>query len=310
MYTVFPSKEDEDRFHDIATKLHMNYVPLSQSEQSTMKRLEVPGNTLAADTSGPVVSTNPAHFLFGTHILFNIGLRRPSYEYLPMIDYVSLTAMPDPYMLEWNWGKTILSASLANWTFAHVAKRSISEWNLHRYEPESLTCFEGLYLCVDEFGSLLGTSGNIKDQRMKFLVALEKDLKANADIKVQLSSGLDDPIHTRCHQKSLVIAIWIREKSSRSRHFTNLPQVIQLAQNHTKHPVQLITGNDSVSLVDQFNIFNSFDILITTAGSQLANMVLINRENVGFVEVGTVVRDDFWATEARKFGMQYIQVFT
>lgn len=69
------------------------------------------------------------------------------------------------------------------------------------------------------------------------------------------------------------------QKMPRSKNYTDLSRVIKLAQNILTHPTHLIKGNDSAFI-------DSLNVLITTAGNELANMGLVKRENAGFCWTG------------------------
>ena len=67
------------------------------------------------------------------------------------------------------------------------------------------------------------------------------------------------------------IAIFQRSGGQALRRYSNLEQIMGLVSSYDKY-FQLITVNETTSLVDVVKIFNSFDILITTVGSHLANL--------------------------------------
>jgi capsular polysaccharide biosynthesis protein len=55
------------------------------------------------------------------------------------------------------------------------------------------------------------------------------------------------------------------------RRFTNLDEVVRLAQKFTSVTVDVVTVNASTTVTEQIRLFNGFDILITPHGSHLAN---------------------------------------
>jgi hypothetical protein len=76
------------------------------------------------------------------------------------------------------------------------------------------------------------------------------------------------------------------------RKFTNLDDVVKLAQEYTTVPVEVVTVNESTTVQEQIRLFNSFDVLITSHGSHLANgLFTMFPETKGVVEVVSFVFD-------------------
>ena len=96
------------------------------------------------------------------------------------------------------------------------------------------------------------------------------------------------------------IKIFKRTSTTMLRKFVNMDEVVKLAQEYTLLPVEIVTVNDATSIVDQIEVFNSFDILITSHGSQLANGIF-----TAFPESKAVIEIDTFAFD-RVFYTNYI----
>ena len=93
------------------------------------------------------------------------------------------------------------------------------------------------------------------------------------------------------------IKIFQRTSTKMLRRFVNMDEVAKLVQEYTLLPVEIITVNDATSIVDQIEVFNSFDILITSHGSQLANGIFTTfPENKAVIEIDTFAFDRVFYT--------------
>jgi len=105
-----------------------------------------------------------------------------------------------------------------------------------------------------------------------------------------------------CLSRSLRIAYFNRSKHSigGERGVLNKEELLSTMQSFSSTPVLVISTTSADSIDSQFLAFNSFDILVTTPGSQIANLLLTNSTEVGVVEIGLAIRDDFWRVNALK----------
>ena len=88
------------------------------------------------------------------------------------------------------------------------------------------------------------------------------------------------------------IKIFQRSATVMLRKFTNLNDVVKLAQSYTTIPVEVITINETSSIQEQIRLFNSFDVLITSHGSHLANgLFTMEPERKAVIEVVSFVFD-------------------
>lgn len=76
--------------------------------------------------------------------------------------------------------------------------------------------------------------------------------------------------------KTLKIAVWNRTEGSNGlRSITNLDDVVDLAEQYSARPAQIVDTNSRMAPIEQASLFNEFDILITTHGSHMANSVFV-----------------------------------
>ena len=88
------------------------------------------------------------------------------------------------------------------------------------------------------------------------------------------------------------IKIFMRTDTKMLRRFINMNEVKALAQTYTSVPVEIVTANTTTSVENQIRLFNSFDLLITSHGSHLANgLFTIRPETKGVIEIVSFVFD-------------------
>ena len=93
------------------------------------------------------------------------------------------------------------------------------------------------------------------------------------------------------------IKIFQRTATKMLRKFVNMDEVVRLVQEYTLLPVEVVTVNDATSIIDQIKVFNSFDILITSHGSQLANGIFTTfPESKAVIEIDTFAFDRVFYT--------------
>ncbi len=116
-------------------------------------------------------------------------------------------------------------------------------------------------------------------------VFTHKNKYCNADVTKKVgNSGLNI---TRAR-----IKIFQRTGTLQLRKFLNLPDVVKLAQEYTMVPIEVITANSTTSVQQQIDMFNNYDVLITSHGSHLANgLFTMHPETKAVVEVVPFVFD-------------------
>lgn len=105
--------------------------------------------------------------------------------------------------------------------------------------------------------------------------------------------------------KSLKVAAWKRTEGTALRRMTNMAQVKNLVADYTDIPLIVLNTHSKMLPRDQISVFQSFDILISTHGSQLTNMVF-GRENAVYIEVVAVDNDKSFVANGRSFAKAYI----
>lgn len=107
----------------------------------------------------------------------------------------------------------------------------------------------------------------------------------------------------RCGSNRLRIHVFKRTEGRGLREFVNLDEVVALAQTYTSLPIEVVTINSTTSVQAQAAIFRAFDLLI----SQIANLIFMDPERAGVIEVLPVVRDRTFSNNARDAGfLSYI----
>eukprot|EP01041_Mallomonas_annulata_P011716 gene11716-24562_t len=260
----------------------------------------IPGNTILPLCYGR--GKNPAHLLFGLSSLFEWTINRPAN--LPAFDRIAFFKCSEPRNVKhWPWGRAVLDAVLHGLLVAEILKDKDGLY----VEPNRtlstspLVCFQNLYI-LSRWGVLFDSFDAAKYFRnVVFPPPIIPVTLTNLEPGLQTdSSGLQQ----RCQGKRLRISIYerflnfTRDWSQSQRVMLNRNEVVLLIQDFTSHPVEILTTDWMESLEKQYSVFNSFDVLIASSGSQLANMVLINRTDVGIIEIGLAVRDRYWRTNA------------
>lgn len=170
-----------------------------------------------------------------------------------------------------------------------------------RGRERRLLCFETLYI-VQRWGLLMNNGANARAFREKAIDTFRKRYPTDT---IPASEIDDDPaaIRERCATNSLRILIQQRSPDHGDRVFLNSDDVLATASNFTSH-----ARNVHMFITrfhEQVQLYNSFDILVTTTGSHLTNLIFTNRSNVAILEVGLAIRDWFWRDNAYRFGIRH-----
>lgn len=162
-----------------------------------------------------------------------------------------------------------------------------------------LFCFETLYI-VQRWGILMSNMEYARAFREKAKSVYNKRYPKEIITTPELN---DDPIalHQRCTSKS--VRILVHQRSPDHRIFLNTQDILSTASNFTSHA--RLYDAFLTKFAEQVQLYNSFDILITTTGSHLTNLVFTNRTNVLILEVGLAIRDWFWRENAFRFGIRH-----
>ena len=105
---------------------------------------------------------------------------------------------------------------------------------------------------------------------------------------------------------NLRIGVWHRTEGNHMRRFTNEDDVVAMLQNYTRLPVKLYSLNSRTPAEEQMVKFAEFDLMVTTHGSQMTNMVF-SKENATVVEVMAVPFDQSICSNAVAWSKVWIQ---
>ena len=229
----------------------------------------------------------PSHFMFGFGKLFALL----NDDHQPFhLDNVVFFQCPDHQV----GPKTDFFNAV--WNIIHDSGRH-SGWFNHstrffsvgKDETRPLLCADSIYF-DHHVGYSLGQNADIT------ISAWRRNIQRYLDnVPADASSFSKGGNQTRtCGRHKLRIAIFFRSEGSALRKFSNLNDVLQVAENITPE-VRMVTLNSNSTFVEAVDYFNSFDILITPHGSHLTSGILIS-ENArpSIIEVvATCVNDDF-----------------
>ena len=268
---------------------------------------------------------NPAHFIFPLSVLFEWGLHRP--KHIPRFDMLGLFKCFTwkEGLHEWPWGEAVLELSLRNWTNAGLLNKRngaidsyhSTMYNATRFEVEPLPyihsplretekhyyCFEEFYL-VQRWGVIASNPDSASIFRTNFKqVQLEWHKPEDVSKAYQVNDELNDSnVQDRCKSKTLRIVIQRRYGDDENRNIVNVDEILLFLKKYSSFVSDFLILYQPT--YEQISYYNSFDILITMAGSHLTNLLFTNRSNVAVIEVGLAVRDWFWQENAFRYGIK------
>ena len=270
-------------------------------------------NPLCPQVYGPMFSincwnrrpddTNPSHWLMRIRQLYEIAeVVRTSKEgvapALPLYEHLAFHQCPSYNSMikggAWPWVALMMDAATHHWADAGLwqGPEEIGVIELNKGD-RNWTCFEDLY-----FESGYGSWYPAPQYRSSWLHALLG--KANASSLSAPLPALAPPQGTRpaeasqverCRTRNLRIHLFQRSTGSTLRSFANLEPVRALLQNFTSAPIPVVTANASTSLAGQIDAFRAFDVLVSSHGSQLGNIIFSDPGTTAIVEITPVVRD-------------------
>lgn len=340
-YNMYPlkfenSSHNEAYFHSLQIRGvggPVDFAPISEHKLYHTKNITfVPGKTLMPECIWH--SGNPAHFLFPLGILFEWGISPPTN--LPTFDRLALIKCPSwiEYVSQWDWAQIVLETSLQPLAekgyFGREAQEdsiSISQRNTniskkkkvfpppphetHPYphvfspvrpfsDPKNahVYCFETLFL-EQRWGTILDSPeyANMFRERSRKVLA-----KRYPEWTYPPQHLTDEGVKSRCQAEALRIFILSREEED-GRLFRNLDDVRKATAMFTSKVIMNVSKIDTFP--EQVERFNSFDILVTSTGSHITNLLFTNRSNVAVLEVGLAIRDWFWRDNAFNFGIKH-----
>ena len=235
-------------------------------------------------------STNPAHWMMKLGLMFelttcysrNFASKVFTEQIRMPFNQMYMHQCPDPFVSDWKWGKTIFSIVSTNMLNHEIIDKNTKYFSTgfvpkEERKEDYYHCFEDVYLS-NRNGIWLQMPANHVNFRIdsaKLSGEPAMALSTPEDVKSSLPIG---SVQTYCPAataqekiSSARIKIFQRTNTKFLRSFINLPEVLVLAQKYTSVPIEVVTVNDTSTVADQIRLFNSFDVLITSHGSHLAN---------------------------------------
>lgn len=267
-------------------------------------------------------SHSPGHWIFPLSAIFELARKNttifPEFDRLALLKCVSW----HQHLREWEWGKLTLEAALdplveKGLFHTYPSSADISEpytdldvpyplphiftplrRNLTYHLEPYLLCFENLHI-VARWSVMVNSSDDAVAFRESLLkTKLKRDPKSKTD--VMISPLTDKTVPDRCKEKSLRVGIYLRYKHW-TRNLINEDEILNTTLKYTHQAV--IKRIFAPPMDEQLEMYNSFDILISTYGSHLVNLMFTNRTRVAVIEVGLAIRDLFWRENALRLGI-------
>ena len=208
-----------------------------------------------------------------------------------------VNSRPNPKESNWQWGQNILNVVRGRMAEAGVLKEGITLYKTVGFprefkeeDTDTLTCFEDFYLSGRNGVWMQMPFNHIRfRQDAAYITGEPADSITNPEsVEAILPSGAKQAYCPPSGSKlsSARIKIFQRTATKMLRRFVNLDEVIRLAQTYTTVPIEVVTVNETSTMIEQIRLFNSFDILITSHGSHLANGVFtMNPSTKAVIEV-------------------------
>lgn len=232
---------------------------------------------------------NPSHWAMKILSLFYISYKVSRGEWkAPTFDQVFFHQCPESS--GWDWGNLVWNLSTRDWAKYKLSKGSIEMMGSFTDERiqdngdiclEGLTCFEQLYL---------------DSKYTRWFVPGTADLWR-------------EPLTRRYDWRpgpGLRVRIFQRSSGENgNRRILNIDQVQGFVENFTGEQPDIITLNESTSAEDQMKLFNDFDVLISSHGSQLTNLIFSSHP-LAVMEVIPCVKDLAFTLNAQALGHAYV----
>ena len=309
------------------------------------------GNTIFSNCyQQESLSTNPAHWMMKLGLLYELtqcySRNWASKVFADIIHlpfkHMYMHQCSNPFENRWSWGKTVFSAvtqsmlelELVNKETTFVSTGYVA--NKQRTE-KSLHCFENAYLSGRN-GIWLQLSYN----HIKFRADIAKLTGEPAEAlqnpetvegALPLGSSQDYcPVDSHSKLTSARIKIFQRTSTKFLRKFINLKEMVALVQvqifiitpifriiilciglfqEYSSIPVQVITVNQTSTMLEQIVMFNSFDILISAHGSHLTNAIFtMNPSRKAAMEVVPFAFDRVFYGNYNYLGFAYYTMST
>jgi sRNA-binding regulator protein Hfq len=251
-------------------------------------------------------SQNPAHLMMKLGALYEIALcsvNATGNKFGPMIVSNFTRTFTKLYthqcanisLTNWEWGRKIfkiteqklIEAKILTPDYVHAKNfgfRRPRKGEKVTQEPGQLTCFEDIMLssrngiwinkAYNEIAfrahsaKLFGEPAGAVDSTGKSVEKETDSIYPLVKRPAFCGNYLGPDAVTKSNAR---IKVFQRTATANLRAFTNLQDIVALAQQYTTVPVEIVTVNGTTTLEQQIRLFNSFDILLSPHGSHLAN---------------------------------------
>lgn len=260
-------------------------------------------------------SFNPAHWLMKLGVwyevsacMFNNGKTNIFRNNITLpYNHVQMLQCSSPELHDWKWGASLFSIVKARSDLAGMTGSTTTYANVG-YEIDAdeskMLCFEDVYFSARMGLWMQGRRNLVEFRKDAATVTSEPAAALKTPEKLMLNDkGFDETEQTLSRMPycspagsvpptSARIKIFKRTMTVMLRRFINFDEVVNLVQSYTSNKVEVITVNESTTIQEQIREFNSFDILITSHGSHLANGIFtMNPESKAVVEIVPFVFD-------------------
>eukprot|EP00889_Picochlorum_renovo_P006389 jgi/Picre1/33419/NNA_008743.t1 len=237
----------------------------------------------------PLKDTNPAHWAMKLGTLYtilheNITTNAPI---LSRLKRVVFHQCANPFSSGWEWGKFLWNKTIENAVaHRHFQRNEVPSvlWasELHKFKD----VIQSNFICFEEV---------IWDTAYGLWIPKRAVQQWTRDMK---NITPEEP-------RKNTIGVFERKTGTALRRFDNIGDIIRVAGRYTKEPIKIFSVDESTSPDDQVKQFNSMDILITSHGSQLANLVFV-AGNISVIEIVACPADLVFRSNAKILGKQYI----
>lgn len=227
------------------------YQPISNEQYSVIKE----PTYLSECHYVPQDNTNPSHFLMKASVMLGVASMWNSLK-LPPIQLISFLHCCNLDKVRWPLGELLLGIAKSTlWSDVPVAFLSESQ--------TSIICFDDVYFDTNYFQWF--------PTRQMYLQWRHAATQVFPSLLPPSWAPFGD--ESKFSQSSRRIAIFQRSCCTSLRRFTNIHEVVELAQMYSTVPVQIITIDNDDDLQAQMRSLARVDVLITPIGSHLVNMI-------------------------------------
>lgn len=240
----------------------------------------------------PLTDTNPAHWAMKLGTLYTIlhGNITTSATILSRLNRFVFHQCANPFSSGWEWGKFLWNMTV---------EKAVSHRQFKQNEVPSLFWASELHTFNDKTPfNFICFEEVIWDTAYGLWIPKRAVQQWTQDMMNSFPELLEEP-------RRNTIGIFERKTGTALRRFDNIGEVIRVAERYTNEPIKVFTVDESTSPKEQVKLFNSMDILITSHGSQLANLIFVTG-NISVIEIVSCPADLVFRSNAKVLGKQYI----